>query len=334
MTYQKYDQTNGSNSNSQQGPKDHSPAPRGEIKLQPDMPISEAMEEFELMTKVSGKAESTIESYNYTYDRLTKEIDKDTPIGSISTKDVRLFLSGLMDDGLSKNTVAIHYRNLGVFFNWLVEENFLEISPLEPIDEPKTPDKYPKVLDEEEVATLLETEKKRSNTWAGYRNYVMLLVFIDTGVRLKEFRNAKIEDLDLENRTLKVHGKGAKDRKVSFGPKTAKHLHRWLRKRENVERVWDDTIFISQNGDKLKTRNVQRLITRIQKRAGLEDKQVSPHVLRHTSATLAVQNGLDTFSLKRQFGWEQVHTALRYVHISNKQISETYRDSSPISSIP
>lgn len=334
MSYLKDDQANGSDSNFQQGPRKHSPTPSGETELQLDMSLSEAREEFELMTKVSGKAESTIESYKYTYNRLIQEIDKETPIGEISTKDIRLFLSELMDDGLSKNTVAIHYRNLGVFFNWLVRENFLEDSPLEPVEEPKTPDKYPKVLDKEEIATLLETEKKRSNTWAGYRNYVMLLVFIDTGVRLNEFRNAKIEDLDLENRTLKVHGKGAKDRKVSFGPKTAKHLHRWLRKRDNVEKVWDDTIFISQNGDKLKTRNVQRIITRIQKRAGLENKQVSPHVLRHSSATLAVQNGLDTFSLKRQFGWEQVDTALRYVHISNKQISETYRDSSPISSIP
>lgn len=334
MSYLRDDQANGSDSTFQQVPKNHSPTPSGADELQPEMPLSEAMEEFELMTKVSGKAESTINSYKYTYDRLTQEIDKDTSIGEISTKEVRLFLSELMDDGLSKNTVAIHYRNLNVLFNWLVEEHFLANNPLEPIEEPKTPNKYPKVLDKEEVATLLETEKKRSNTWAGYRNYVMLLVFIDTGIRLNEFRNAKIEDLDLENRTLKVHGKGAKDRKVSFGPKTAKHLHKWLRKRDNVEKVWDDTIFISQNGDKLKTRNVQRLITRIQKRSGLEDKQVSPHVLRHTSATLAVQNGLDTFSLKRQFGWEQVHTALRYVHISNKQISETYRDSSPISSIP
>ena len=248
MSTQKYDQTNGKNSASQQYPKNHSPAPSSKIDPKPDMSLSDAMDEFELMAKVSGKADKTIESYRYTYSSLAEKLGKDIPLGEISTKTIRVFLAGLMDEGFSKSTVGIHYRNLKALFNWLVKENFLEDSPIEPIDEPKSPDKYPKILSEEEVEALLKTEKERKNSWAGYRNYVMLLVFIDTGVRLNEFINAKIENLDLENRTLKVHGKGAKDRRVSFGPKTAKHLNRWLRKRENVEKVWDDTIFISQNG--------------------------------------------------------------------------------------
>ena len=162
----------------------------------------------------------------------------------------------------------------------------------------------------------------------------MLVVFIDMGLRLYELINAEIDDLDLKRRSLKVHGKGAKDRKVFFGKSTFRTLKHWLRIREKKpERIWDETIFISQKGDKLKKRNLQHLVTRIQKKAGLGDTKVSPHVLRHTAATLAVQNELDAFSLKRQFGWEEIDTALRYVHMSDKSLQENYRNSSPVDNL-
>ena len=83
----------------------------------------------------------------------------------------------------------------------------------------------------------------------------------------------------------------------------------------------------------MKKRNVQRLISRIQETAGLEDVKVSPHVLRHTAATLAVKNGLDPFSLKRQFGWEQIETALRYVHLNDKSLQKSYINSSPMDNL-
>ena len=176
---------------------------------------------------------------------------------------------------------------------------------------------------------LLQAAKNRQREWANKRNHTMLIVFVDMGLRLSELINAQLDDLDKKRRSLKVRGKGAKDRKVFFGKRTFRALKKWLRVRDNVERAWDDTVFIPQNGEKLKKRNIQRLISRIQKSAGLEDVKISPHVLRHTAATLAVQNGLDTFSLKTQFGWEQIDTALKYVHLSGKTLQENYRNCSP-----
>jgi len=97
MSTQKYDQTNGKNSASQQYPKNHSPAPSSKIDPKPDMSLSDAMDEFELMAKVSGKADKTIESYRYTYSSLAEKLGKDIPLGEISTKTIRVFLAGLMD---------------------------------------------------------------------------------------------------------------------------------------------------------------------------------------------------------------------------------------------
>ena len=299
-----------------------------------EISLSEAIEDFTLMAKVEGHADKTLELYEYVFNRFTGFISKERPVTEIETRELREYLASLMDDGLKDTTISIHFRHLQAFFNWLVDENYLKEAPTESINEPKTPKKFPRILDREEVQKLLEAAKDRHGDWASYRNYSMLVAFTEMGLRLNELVNALLDDLDMKNRSLKVHGKGAKDRKVYFGKKTFRTLRHWLRIRgHKPDRVWDNTIFISQNGDQLKKRNVEQLVTRIQKEAGLENTKVSPHVLRHTSATFAVENGLNAFQLKRQFGWEQIETALRYVHLSDKSLQESYRNSSPMDNL-
>lgn len=118
-------------------------------------------------------------------------------------------------------------------------------NPLDPINEPETPNVFPKVLNEEQVKILLQAAKNRQREWANKRNHTMLVVFIDMGLRLSELINARLDDLDMKRRSLKVRGKGAKDRKVFFRKRTFRALKKWLRVRNNVERVWDDTVFMS-----------------------------------------------------------------------------------------
>ena len=295
--------------------------------------MEQAIKDFKMMAKVEGRAEKTLNLYDYVFGRFVEEIPEDRSIGEIEKTDIRRYLASLMDEGLKNTSVAIHHRVLNAFFTWLVDDSYLKESPTEGVKEPKTPNKFPKFLNEEQIERLLHAAEVRRREWSGYRNYAMLIVFLDMGLRLNEFVSSKLEDLDLKRRSLKVHGKGAKDRKVFFGKKTFHCLRHWLRIRENIDQVWDETIFISQNGDKLKKRNVQRLISRIQNKAGLEEIQVSPHVLRHTAATLAVQNGLDAFSLQKQFGWEEIETALRYVHMSGEKVQEAYMNSSPMDNL-
>ncbi len=101
------------------------------------------------MAKVDGRAEQTIDQYEYVLGRFTDYYSKKIEIGNITTKDIREYLAFLMDEGLRNTTVAIHYRVLNRFFNWLVEEYYLTHSPIEPINEPKIPKTFPKVLNEE-----------------------------------------------------------------------------------------------------------------------------------------------------------------------------------------
>lgn len=300
---------------------------------QKDLCLSEAIETFKYASRVEGKAKSTIDQYNYVFDNFLDSVKADIKITEITPNAIRRFLQKLMDSKLAKTTVSIHYRVTQTFFNWLVGESLLDKSPLENINPPKTPNKFPRILNQEQTDKLIEAAKNQKNTWAGFRNYTMVICFIDMGLRLSELINAKQYDLDFNERTLKVHGKGAKDRIVFFGFRTYKLLRKWDSIRENKGEPLEDTIFISQNGDRLKHRYVQKIITRLQKKAGLEDTKVSPHVLRHTSATMAVQNNMDAFSLKRFYGWEKIETAMRYVHMNNKAVQKSFLEASPIDNL-
>ena len=293
--------------------------------------LSEALNQFKYASEVEGKAKKTLQQYDYVFEKFIDHLDgDDPPISSISASHVRGFLKRLMDQNLSKATVAIHHRVIQAFFNWLVDEELLEKAPTRNIDEPKTPDKYPRILDEEQTNKLIRTAENNKSTWAGYRNYTMILTFLDTGLRVSELVNARLTDLKFNERSLKVLGKGAKDRVVFFGKRTYLALRKWIDIRDDKGKPLDDTVFISQNRDKLKTRHVQRIITRLQKKANLEDTKVSPHVLRHTAATMAVRNGMGSFALKRFFGWESIKTAMKYVHMGDQTVKKAFKESSPI----
>lgn len=209
----------------------------------------------------------------------------------------------------------------------------MESNPVNEVSEPKTPNKYPRVLTETQAQKLLKTAKKKSNTWTGFRNYTIVKCLLEMGLRKSELLNARMDDYEPSKHTLLVSGKGNKERKVACGPDTNKTLRKWLRKREEVDEIYDGTIFISKNGDRLGSRNLNRRITRIQEKAGLEDVKVSPHVLRHTAATLAAENGMSTFHLKEFFGWENVETAEKYVHISGKGVRESIAQYSPLENL-
>lgn len=315
------------NINSNPSQSDKPDSSEGEIKL------DEAIQGFKLAAKAEGRAEKTLDLYDYVFGRFDDYLDNTPQVGDLSPNDLRRYLANLMDEGLKNTSVGIHHRVLKAFFNWLVKEGHLNSSPVDNVKEPKTPRKFPRILNEEQVDKLLKTAKSESRDWSGYRNYTIILTFLDLGLRLNELINARLDDLNIKQRSLKVMGKGAKERKVFLGKKLNRSLKHWLKIREEKERIWDDNIFISGHGEKMKDRNLQRRITTIQKKAGLEDTKVSPHVLRHTAATLAVKNGINAFMLQKLFGWENVDTAMRYVHLENINAEETYRRASPIDNL-
>jgi len=309
--------------------KNHETSSKGATTIE-EPRLTEGISQFKYASEVEGKAKATIDQYEYVFKNFLEFLDTDPYLKAIEANTVRGFIKNLMDRDYSKSTVAIHHRVLQTFFNWLVGEGLLEKSPTENIKEPRTPNKFPRVLTKDQADQLIQASEQRMNTWAGFRNYTIILCFLDMGLRLNELASAKIPNLNLKERTLKVHGKGSKDRIVYFGFETYKAMRKWINMRNKKGKPIENTIFISQNGDRLKHRYIQRIITKMQEKAGLSTTKVSPHVLRHTAATLAVKNGMGAFALKRYFGWEKLDTAMRYVHMDNETVKDSFRDASPI----
>lgn len=117
--------------------------------------------------------------------------------------------------------------------------------------------------------------------------------------------------------------------RVEGRSKNAKALRRWLELR-GFKPEYSDALFIDRKGEPLKPRWVQQVIARLGQKAGITGVRVSPHTLRHTAATLAVKNGMDPFALQRLFGWENIQTALKYVHMAGTALREAHAKASPV----
>ena len=242
--------------------------------------------------------------------------------------DVRRWIAHKLDGGYRKATVNIRLRALKAAFNWLYREGRLKENPFAGIRPLKVPKQYPKVLSEPEVLALVKAARSQASagTPTGKRNYAMLLTFLDAMLRLQELLDLELPDLNLQARSLRVrHGKGDKERIVYMGRRLTKAMRDWLAVRGHVP--GSDWVFISRSGERLDPRNVQRILERLGRRAGVK---VSPHRLRHTGATLFIRNGGDPFSLQRLLGHADIQTTMVYVHMAGSALREAHARASPV----
>ena len=171
--------------------------------------VTETIDRFLSDKRLQGLSDRTLDQYEEVLGWFSDFLeDEEALISNVGEVTVKKYLNGLMDRGLKITTVAIRFRVLRSFFNWTKDRGLIERSPMEDMSEPKTPKKFPYVLDEEEVDQLLETAKSYTTKWTGIRDYTMVLLLLDAGLRAIEILEAKKENLNLERRSLKIHGKG------------------------------------------------------------------------------------------------------------------------------
>jgi site-specific recombinase XerD len=250
----------------------------------------------------------------------------DPLLAEINTPMLRSLFVSLIDAEWKPTSQNMIFRVLHALFMFCIKEELLTKNPLDAIPEPKAPKLFPFTLDDNQVDALISVTPKR--TKAEIRNYAMLLVFLDCGLRLAEIISLSLNDVSLAQRSLKVFGKGAKERIVFMGSRTAKAVKHWIEVR-GFKSHYSDRLFVDRSGNPLKPRHVQKIIFLFGRQAKLPMK-LSPHKLRHVSATLAVRHGMDTFTLQRLYGWEKIETAMRYVNAAAPQLREAHAKASPV----
>jgi len=208
--------------------------------------FDEMVQVFTLYCKSKGLADRTLQTYESSLEKLTDYLHRDgTDSEAITPNYLRGFVAEQLAKGLSRSSIAIHMRSVRVFFNFFARERIVERNPMRNVDTPKVPQTYPQVLSEEQIKRLLKACNR--STWVGTRNYAMLLTFLDTGIRLSELIGLNLEDVNLQNWTIRVrNGKGSKERYVFIGRSLFRALRRWI----DVRGVScpDPAFFITSNG--------------------------------------------------------------------------------------
>ncbi|MET9729283.1 tyrosine-type recombinase/integrase [Streptomyces sp. NPDC006458] len=206
-----------------------------------------------------------------------------------------------------------HFRALKTFFNWLMDEEEIDRSPMRTMKPPAVPETEVPVITEDDLAKLFKVCKGRS--YVDRRDTAILMLFLDTGVRLSELTERRVGDLDLDMMVLRVLGKGDKWRSVPFGRTCAAALDRYFRaaakhkKKELHEDMWlwwGDR----NNGHRLTISGVNKLLKRRCVEAGIEP--IHPHQFRHTFAHLWKVNGGNEDDLMRITGWKSRQMLSRY----------------------
>ncbi|MBQ8310221.1 MAG: tyrosine-type recombinase/integrase [Clostridia bacterium] len=206
-------------------------------------------------------------------------------------------------------------------YRYLVNKrHYLEYNPTVDIDSPKKEKTLPKVLTLDESMRLLETVEKDTESKFRTRDYAILTLFLNCGMRLSELTGININDIDSELTSLRVIGKGSKERIIYLNDACQYALTEHLIERVKLTHTIpnEKALFLSRLEKRISVKTVQAMVYKYLKLAGLESKQYSVHKLRHTAATLMYQSGnVDVRVLKEILGHEQLNTTQIYTHVSN-----------------
>lgn len=299
---------------------------------------------FELYNRTEGKSPKTVDWYNQTlrrFERFRLNQEKSTRIADIGETEVREFILYLQSrqrwqenpylkhpqGNLAAITVQTYVRALRAFFNWCFKEGYTNENRLAKVKPPKAPTNVTSVLTGAEIQSILKSIDWQ--TAVGARNYTLMVLFLDTGLRCSELRNLLIQNINLEGGYLKVMGKGGKERVLPFGTTAQKALLRYLRHfRSQPANFAIDNVFLTSDGRVLSKNCMKGIFQGIACKSGV--KRLHPHLCRHTFATNYLVNGGDVFTLQQILGHTTLEMVRHYVSLASSQVTIQHRKFSPM----
>lgn len=282
---------------------------------------------------IKGQSKATVDSYYLDLRTFTRYlmaargvVPRDTALEDIDIHDADLafyekvslteiydFLAYLSRDReLNAASRARMITSLKGFYNYLtVKTKQLKENPVQDLDTPKLRKTLPHYLTLEESRRLLSSVDGKNKE----RDYCILCLFLNCGLRISEMVGLNLTDIRQDS--LLIHGKGSKERVVYLNDAAAGALNDWLLVRKGIAAVDKNAVFLSTRRKRMSVDAVQMMVKKTLLRAGLDPNQYSPHKLRHTAATLMLQNGVDVRTLQEVLGHENLNTTQIYTHIAN-----------------
>lgn len=283
----------------------------------------------EYLENVKHYADNTINNYEKD---LTKYIEylikKNFKNYDLNYEDAKKYVIYLNDTKNKKTSISRMISALRSFYKYLVIHEIVKSNPFIIVSLPKKEHRLPKFLYHSDIKILFESNNL--NTPIGIRNNLILELMYSTGVRVSELVNIKIRDIDLYNNTIKVLGKGNKERMVIFGKQGKEALTQYLKKArdELLSNKRTDFLLINHIGNQLTDRGVRFILDELIKKACL-NTHYSPHALRHTFATHMIENGAELTTVKELLGHVNLSTTGIYTHVTNERLRTVYLHSHP-----
>ncbi len=262
-----------------------------------------------------GLSDNSIEAYLTDLQKLIDFAEsKNLTMETMRASDLEEFLAGLYDQGLSARSTARVISGIKSFFGFMVLNKYREDNPSELLESPKIGLKLPVVLSVEEIDSLLSVIDV--STAEGTRNYAIIEVLYSCGLRVSELTRLRFTELYLEEGFIRVEGKGSKQRLVPISDTAIQKIRNWLpyRSEINIRKGHEEFVFVSSRGTAISRITVFHYVKQYAQAAGIQ-KEISPHVFRHSFATHLLERGANIRVIQEMLGHEKITTTEIYTHI-------------------
>ena len=236
---------------------------------------------------------------------------------------IRTYLKYLDTAKYKSSSINRLLSSLNDYYNYLVKMKYVKYNYFEDINRPRREKKLPNFINYEEYMTLIKQAEKEENEFLRARNLLFLEILFDTGLRVSEAVNIKFSDINKSECSIKVLGKGSRERIVYFGEYALNYLNDYMAIRAGINSPDKNYLFLNKNYTKLTRRGAEYLLNSVTKQALLKQK-VTPHTLRHTFATEMLNNGCDIRSVQELLGHKSLSTTGIYTHVTNEVVRTEY----------
>jgi len=247
-----------------------------------------------------------------------------------TTKDVRKWLAALSKKGLKRTSIARKLSSVRAFFKYLFRMGIVHYNPAEAVSFPVRSKPLPQNLTISQTVHIIE--ETMANDFKSIRDRAILELLYSTGMRVSELTGLDIDKVNLSLDTVRVMGKGRKERIIPFGSNAKVAIERYLPERDTLikrlSKREEQAFFLNKNGGRLSQRSVQRIVSSSALKAGIY-AHVTPHVFRHTMATHLLEAGADLRSIQELLGHSSVATTQKYTHLDMKSLRKAFEKAHP-----
>ncbi|MGG1272521.1 tyrosine-type recombinase/integrase [Priestia aryabhattai] len=277
----------------------------------------EAFEKFFRDCYLRNLRPATVEYYRNEFQAFRRRIDKE--LVECNHKDIEDFIL-MSKQSIKITTINTRLRALRSFYNFLFKNKLIDKNPMQHIKLLRDRQKNIETLDNKEIELLIKTIRQQQ-TFVSFRDEVMLLVFLDTGIRLSELVGIEVEDVT-GNKIIIKKTKNLFERTVYLSEVTQEQLRRYIQIRGHIEGI--NRLFISQDNLELHPHSIQKRFTKYGNDANI-NKRVSPHTFRHTMAKRMIIAGVDAFSLMHLLGHSDITVTKRYVNMWGEDLEAKHK---------